>query len=85
MTTVQQVVREEAAKFGFNAVTDDEIETVVWNYTGYPCFWSDASISPEENFRKQLGEFFGRQKASELVFPDPFEGLDMEAARIVED
>lgn len=40
------------------AAINAEIEHVIWSKTGYPCFWPDASKSPEENFRAQLAEYF---------------------------
>lgn len=61
--TVLSVVREEAAKFG-REVTDDHAEYVLWEFTGYPCFWPDAAKTPEENLRAQLAEYFADPKAA---------------------
>lgn len=30
------------------------LELVIWSLTGFPGFWPDKNITPEENFRKQL-------------------------------
>jgi len=38
----------------------DFLGYVIWNYTGYPEFWSGPG-SPEECFRKQLEEYFSGQ------------------------
>lgn len=54
---IGDVVREEATKAG-KTVLDDDIEFIVWEFTGYPCFWPDSTKTPEENFRAQLSEYF---------------------------
>lgn len=55
--TIGDVVRSEAVASG-RVVADDQIEHIVWEFTGYPCFWPDSAKTPEENFRAQLREYF---------------------------
>lgn len=61
--TVLEVIHEEAAKAG-RSVADGEAEYVLWEFTGYPCFWPDAAKTPEENLRAQLAEYFADPKAA---------------------
>lgn len=37
-------------------LTKEEMDIVVWDLTEYPGFWSDKTLSPEDNFKKQLKE-----------------------------
>ena len=55
--TVLDVMREEAAKCG-KTVDKKDAEWILWEQTGYPCFWPDREKTPEENLRMQLHEFF---------------------------
>jgi len=52
--TVGDIVREY-----FPDASDGDIESIVWAETGFPCFWNipEDGNTPEECFRKQLGEF----------------------------
>jgi len=52
--TVGQIVREY-----FPDASDDFVEFIVWEHTGFPCFWSipEDGNTVEECFRKQLKEF----------------------------
>jgi len=43
----------------FPNANDDEIEWILWEETGYPCFWDGE---PEESLRKQLQEYKNRIK-----------------------
>lgn len=61
--TLGDVVKEEAAKHGV-VLSDDLLEHVLWEKTGYPCFWPDATKTPEENLRMQVGEWAREQKRS---------------------
>uniref|UniRef100_A0A6M3JJC5 Uncharacterized protein n=1 Tax=viral metagenome TaxID=1070528 RepID=A0A6M3JJC5_9ZZZZ len=47
----------------FPGATDDFLEYVIWNETGYPCFWCipEDGANPVECFRKQLVEARGRR------------------------
>lgn len=60
--TVADVVREVAAEFG-RTLTDDQLEYVLWEETGYPCFWPDSTKTPEENLRAQVREFFQKERS----------------------
>lgn len=44
-----EIVREY-----FPDIDDDQIEYIVWNRTGYPCFWKG---DPEESLRESLAEY----------------------------
>jgi len=52
--TAGDIVREY-----FPDATDDECEFILWEKTGYPCFWNipEDGSTPEECFRHQLGRF----------------------------
>jgi len=39
---------------------DDEIGWVIWNRTGYPCFWDGPDA--ETSFRTQLAEYAAAKK-----------------------
>lgn len=47
--TPAQLVREY-----FPDADDDDVENILWNYTGFPGFWSDENLTPEENLRIDL-------------------------------
>lgn len=51
---VLEVVREY-----FPDASDEEIDWIVWEQTGFPSFWNipKDGNTPEECFRKQLREF----------------------------
>ena len=55
---VGEVIREEAAKVGVT-LTDEEVEHVLWEHTGYPCFWpiDELHPTPADAFRKQVIEW----------------------------
>ncbi len=61
--TVGDVVREEVGKCGL-AISDADVEHVLWEFTGWPCFWLDATKTPEENLRAQLHEYFTDPEAA---------------------
>jgi hypothetical protein len=56
--SVADLVREEAAKFGV-AVADSDFDLIVWEHTGYPCFWATTPElpTPEAVFRSQIREW----------------------------
>jgi len=56
MPTVGEVVREECLKAGVT-LKDADVEYVLWEKTGYPCFWPDSTKTPEENLRMQVKEW----------------------------
>ena len=47
----------EVAKEYFPDESDEFIEHVIWEHTGFPSFWNipEDGNTPEECFRKQLG------------------------------
>ena len=63
--TVLEAVKEEAAKFWL-ALTDEEAEWVLWEYTGYPCFWpiSEVTPTPEACLRQQVREWAATNTAT---------------------
>lgn len=54
-----QVFEEELAPFGLK-LSDDEREFILWEKTGWPCFWSPkkGERTPEDCLRRQLREAF---------------------------
>lgn len=50
-----QIVREY-----FPNATDEFCEMLIWERTGYPCFWNipECGKTPEECFRNQVKEVF---------------------------
>ena len=48
--TFSEIVREY-----FPEATDSEVGFIIWEKTGYPCFWESHDI--EACFRKQVEEF----------------------------
>ena len=65
--TIVEVVREEAARFGC-AMTDAEVEHVLWEHTGWPAFWNIPADgnTPEECLRKQVRGWAVDPAAAEL-------------------
>ncbi len=57
--TAGDLVVQMAAAAGIRVDADD-VEHIIWSETGFPCFWPDRSVTPEENFRRQLREYFTR-------------------------
>ena len=49
----------QIAREYFPEATEEEIEYVIWEQTGFPSFWQihKDGATPEECFRKQLAEF----------------------------
>lgn len=46
-------------------LTDDEAAYIIWNETGWPCFWPDTrAASPQTSFRVQLREAFAARVVS---------------------
>ena len=56
-------------RYGKRDATDEEVEFIIWEETGYPQFWEipQDGNTPEECFRKQLKEAAERLPARELV------------------
>ena len=59
MATAQEVAREY-----FPDASDAELEHIIWGKTGFPGFWPNKDLTPEENFRNQLKEL---QEAVKIV------------------
>jgi hypothetical protein len=52
MTTFESVVREY-----FPKATDEQVEYILWEHTGFPAFWDlEDGQTVEECLRKQLAE-----------------------------
>jgi hypothetical protein len=64
--TIKEAAREELAKFGLN-LSDEQLEDVIWTFTGFPCFWCipGDGATPEECFRKQIREWAQDPEAAE--------------------
>lgn len=60
--SIGEIVTEEAANKGVT-VPENMIEVIIYEATGYPCFWTG---DPEECFRKQLSEFFEKAKITSI-------------------
>lgn len=58
LKSIGEAAKEEALKFGV-VLKDDDLEHVIWEHTGYPCFWpiSEANPTPEACFRSQVREW----------------------------
>ena len=57
--TGSEVVREESEKWELSRpISDEMIEYILFEKTGFPCFWPDPRKTPEENLRIQVREFF---------------------------
>lgn len=58
MTTKNKTLGDIVKEY-FPDAAPDFIEYMVWERTGYPCFWDipSSGSTPEECFRKQLLEF----------------------------
>lgn len=64
---ISDVVREIAAQYSKDEITDDMMEHIVWGHTGYPVFWNIPADgnTPEECFKKQLHDYFKDPVAAE--------------------
>jgi hypothetical protein len=65
--SVSAEVRKKARQFGF-ALSDAQVEYIVWSKTGYPCFWPRPDKTPLQNFQKQLYDFFAFARRVGLSF-----------------
>ena len=61
MTPIE-IVQEEGKKLGFN-VSETDADYILWEETGFPSYWPDRTITPEENLRVQATEFFEGAKS----------------------
>lgn len=48
---------------------DTDLDCVLWEYTGFPCYWPDCTKSPEENCRIQLRDFKATLTPREATSP----------------
>lgn len=53
---LEQVVLEECARFGLK-LHPDNVDYVIWEKTGFPCFWPNHKLTPEDNLRFQVAEW----------------------------
>ena len=55
----------------FPNATDNEIEFIVWEKTGFPGFWNipEDGATPEECFHKQLAEYAAEKANKAKVGP----------------
>jgi hypothetical protein len=60
MPSAQDVAREY-----FPDATDDQLEYIIWEHTGFPEFWPDSSKTPEDNLRMQLQEYKDGHRSAE--------------------
>lgn len=62
MPTPIDIVIEECSKLGVT-VDAKKADFILWTHTGWPGFWPDRSITPEENLRKQIREWANNERA----------------------
>ena len=43
--------------------SDDDLDYILWQETGFPCYWPDRTKTPEENCRVQLRAFKAKRTA----------------------
>ena len=56
-----ELVKEVSPKW----LSDEEADKILWEQTGFPDCWGDASLgSPEEICRSQLKDFFENKRRS---------------------
>ena len=57
------IVKEEAKAVGLT-IGDDTADSILWERTGFPCFWNtpEYGATPEECCRTQVREFFARAR-----------------------
>lgn len=54
MATAAEIAREF-----FPKASKEQLDAIIWGETGFPEFWPDKSLTPEQNFRLQLAEAAG--------------------------
>ena len=57
----------EVAREYFPDASEEELEHIIWDFTGFPFYWPDNGKTAEENFRAQLQEYKDRKVADETV------------------
>ena len=57
IVTALEVVQQEGRKILGEEISDKDADWILWEHTGFPCFWPDRTASPEENLRRQVREF----------------------------
>jgi len=61
--SISKIIQEEALKVHrkIKKPSKDDINYIIWNHTGYPCFWSTKEgETVEDCFRRQIREFFSK-------------------------
>lgn len=51
----------------FPGVSNEEADGILWEFTGWPCFWEGA---PEESMREQLAELKAEQPEGGAIVTD---------------
>lgn len=60
-------VRKKGRQFGFSALSDAQVEHIIWAQTGYPGFWPRRHKTPLQNFQKQVYDFFATARRHGLA------------------
>lgn len=59
MATVGEQIQEIGRAFGHPTLSEDQVENILWEHTGYPYFWSsEDGASPAECFKTQVTRYF---------------------------
>ena len=65
--------RKIAHEEGIKPATNKLLEVVIWEQTGYPCFWPTGNA--EAVFTKQLREAFRKMKEAQDAAPKPLKAM----------
>lgn len=57
--TAIELVKDEVRRFIGWEIPDDEARRIIWEHTGFPCFWDipREGSSPEECMRAQVRDY----------------------------
>jgi hypothetical protein len=59
MATVGEKIQEIGRNFGHLTLSDEQVEYILWEHTGYPHYWSsEDGATPEECFKTQVTRYF---------------------------
>lgn len=60
--TALEIAREIAEKYGVTGLSDNNLNYILWEYTGFPDFWAyrQDGNTPEECLRTQLHRHFSQ-------------------------
>jgi hypothetical protein len=63
MATIGEIVREIGKSFGHLNLSTAQVEKIVLQHTGYPCFYpAVAGETNEERFKAQVKRYFEERK-----------------------